>query len=251
MVSRPAHSFASVFVIAAGLILSSCALFNDAPRSQAQDGLPGRLLIEPEGAYQEISCTGYRDASASAFYNEYEFTSRLVARNQLCPISNSPGGGWRTSEDISIDANTDTVRLTASLDAYSHVIPRTWPVPPSLTVYCWDLTDADPGDLVIGLYHYGPPHDFLGTVRVAQTFNDSPQFTTRWRASALEAEAIFLPVSDTERFLSDLEETNDDTGYDLELIVALDTDEEGRISFDLSGWQRAVKPLVEECRAPL
>ena len=249
MVSRLVRSF--VLAIAAGLIMSSCAWFNDAPRPRGQDGSAGRLLIEPEGAYQEISCEGYREASASAFHYQYEYTSGLAARNRLCPISNSPGGAWRTSEEISIDATTDTVRLTASLDAYSHAIQRAWPVPPSLVVYCWDLTETHPGTLGIGLYHYGPPHDFSGTVRVAQTFNEGPRSTTRWRASELEAEAVFLPAQGTERFLADLNETNDDTGYDLGLVVATNTDDEGRISFDLSGWRRAVQPLVEECRAPL
>lgn len=246
---RPVRTLA--LVITTGLILSGCGMFHDAPRTRNQDGLPGRVLIGPEGSYREISCTGYREAAASAFHYEYEFTSGLAARNRLCPISSRPGGAWRTSEEISIDPNTDTVRLTATLDAYSHEIARAWPVPPSLVVSCWDLTETQPGILGIGLYHYGPPHDFFGTVGVVQTFNEGPRSTTRWRASELEAEAIFLPEQDTERFLADLDETDDDTGYDLELVVAVNTDEEGRVSFDLSGWRGAVQPLVEECRAPL
>lgn len=247
MVSLAARSLVVVMLTSASLVLSGCALFNDAPRSRDKDGTPGRLLIEPEGAYQMISCTGYRDASESVFAYEYQFSSKLVARSRLCPISPSPGGGWRTSEDISIDANTDTVRLTADLEASSFDIPRTWPVPPTLIVYCWDLTDTEPGDLGIGLYHYGPPHDFAGTFRVAQRFNDNPRFTSRWQASALEAEAIFLSVGDIGRFVSDLRETNEDSGYDLEMVIERNTSEEGRIAFDVSGWERAVTPLLEEC----
>ena len=242
---------ALVVMLSAGVLLSSCGLFNDAARSRAQDGLPGQLPIEPVGTYKEVSCRGYRDASGEVFYFEYQFSSSLVARNRLCPLSGSPGGDWRTSEDISIDENTDTVRLTAELNSHSYQIARSWPIPPSLFVYCWNLTETSPGDLGVGLYHYGPPHDFAGSFRVRLRFNDGSSLWTDWWASSLEAEAIFLPDSDISSFISELEETSEDTGYALEVEVAAGASGESRLSFDVSGWEKAVKPMLEECGATL
>ena len=242
---------ALVVMLSAGVLLSSCGLFNDAARSRAQDGLPGQLPIEPVGTYKEVSCRGYRDASGEVFYFEYQFSSSLVARNRLCPLSGSPGGDWRTSEDVSIDEDTDTVRLSAELNSHSYQTARSWPVPPTLIVYCWDLTESSPGDLGVGLYHYGPPHDFEGSFRVRLRFNDGSSLRTDWWASSLEAEAIFLPDSDISSFISELEETSEDTGYALEVEVAAGASGESRLSFDMSGWEKAVKPLLEECGATL
>ena len=248
---RRAHASALTAVLVATMILSACSLFNDPARSRAQDGLPGYLPIEAAGTYREVSCAGYRDATGEVHYFEYQYSSSLAARSRLCPLSSSPGGGWRTSEDISIDENTDTVRLTADLDAGSYETPRTWPVPPSLVVYCWDLTETDPGELGVGLYHYGLPHDFTGSFRVRLNFNDTPPLSTMWWASNLEAEAIFLPMSELSSFVTALEDTNEDSGYSLEVEVAPRTPEASRISFNVSGWEKAVKPLLEECGAAL
>lgn len=242
-----------IVTLASLMIFSGCALFNDAPRSTAKDGQPGRLPIEPEGFYGQVGCTGYRDASQSRFYYQYEFTSAVAARSQLCPLNrnSSGGGGWRTSEDISIDANTDTVRLTAELEASSYEIAGTWPVPPSLVVYCWDLTDAAPGALGIGLYFYGLPHDFTSSFLVSHRFNDNRGEKVNWRASSLEAEAIFIPEWEIAGFISNLRDATDDTGYELEMTVYEGAPDHGRISFDVSGWDRAVAPLVEECGVSL
>ena len=83
---------ALVVLLSAGLVLSGCALFTDAARPRGRDGLPAQLPIEPEGAYLEASCSGYRDATGEVFYYRYQFSSSLVARNRLCPLSGSPGG---------------------------------------------------------------------------------------------------------------------------------------------------------------
>ncbi len=242
---------ALVVLLSAGLLLSGCALFADAARPRGQDGLPGQLPIEPEGAYLEASCSGYRDTAGEVFYYRYQFSSSLVARNRLCPLSGNPGGDWRTSEDVSINEDTDTVRLSAELNSHSYQTARSWPVPPTLIVYCWDLTETSPGDLGVGLYHYGPPHDFEGSFRVRLRFNDGSSLWTDWLASSLEAEAIFLPTSDIGSFISELEETSEDTGYALEVEVAAGTSGESRLSFDMSGWEKAVKPLLEECGVTL
>ena len=234
-------------VVGAILLLIVSVFFQSESRSRARDGTSGRLIIEPEGTYLEVSCSGYRIGFESVFYNEYEFTSGLAARRQLCPISNSRTGNWRISEDIS--TGTDTVRLTAALEASSYEISRDWPVPPSLIVYCWDLTDAQPGKLHIGLSHYGEPHDFSGMVRVSQSFNDSPRRTLKWNASQLDAAAIFMPGDKRDSFLSQLQETDDDSGYELD--ISIKERQGGRISFDLSGWDKAVRPLLEECGAAL
>jgi len=243
-VKRVLGWFAFALLIGMLLAVVVIAFFRPDPRPAERDGRAGRVLIEPEGAYLTVSCSDYRSAPERITYHEYEFTSNLAARRELCPLNISTDGNWRVSEDLSIDAGTDTVRLTASLDASSFETARSWPVPPSLTVYCWDLSDAEPGNLNVALYHYGEPHDFGGTIRVSWSFNGEQSRTWNWGASSIEAEAIFLPDRGIEQFISDLLDTDDDSGFELEAMILSD---EGQLSFDVSGWEIAVRPLLEEC----
>jgi len=222
---------------------TGCALFNDTARSESKDGRPARVAIEPQGGFLETECTGYRGDGRSVFYNEYVYTSSIVARSQLCPISNDSSGSWRVSEDISIDADVDTLRLIADLEAARYNISRSWPVPPTLSVFCWDRTDNVPGSLNVGLYHYGQPHNFAGTVASMYMFNDGQWHSVEMAASALEAEAVsFSPESSTRQFLREMMKTNEETGFGLAFEI-----EDGSIQFDVSGWEKAVKPLLEEC----
>lgn len=234
--------------LVAAVLASSCALFNDPVRSKATDGDPGQLLVESEGSYLQLSCAEHREAGGDVFVNEYQFSSLLRARSELCPLNRSPSGGWRTAEDISIDERTDVVHLTADLESHSYDLSMSWPVAPSLAVFCWELTDAESGRLGVGLYHYGPPHQFEEARRVNLRFNDGPLFGRDWYASSLEAEAIFLGSDDdVNRFISALETTDEEIGYDLEVHVEPGTSEASRVSFNVSGWERAVRPLLEEC----
>lgn len=222
---------------------TGCALFNDTARSESKDGRPARVAIEPQGIFVETSCVGYRGEGGSVFYNKYEHTSSIAARSQLCPISNDSSGSWRVSEDISIDADVDTLRLIADLEAARYSISRSWPVPPKLRVICWDRTDNAPGSLGVGLSHYGPPHNFAGTVASMYSFNGGQWHSVEMFASDLEAEAVwFSSESSARKFLREMMKTNEETGFGLAFEI-----EDGSIQFDVSGWEKAVKPLLEEC----
>ncbi len=234
---------AALGVVLAAAMTSGCALFNDDLRTSSGDGKPARLAIEPQGRYQETACAGYRGNGQHAYYYQYEHTSRISARSQLCPIDRRPGGSWRVSEDVSIDSKVDTLRLIAELEAIDHDISWNWPIPPLLAVFCWDRTDVAPGHLGVSLYFHGPPHDFTGTVSSSYRYSEGPQRSAVWEASKLEAEAVGLPAGqDVRRFLAEMMATSGETSQLLEVEFG-----DGRVVFDVSGWDRAVEPLIGEC----
>ena len=141
------------------------------------------------------------------------------------------------------DKLTGTWIITARNETFDYDVPGYVDYTPALIFLCLAEDDDDSHLLISALYGGFPIID-VGGVKVLYRFDNDDPIEDQWAMdTSLEYGAVFVPVPKIRAFVQQIRESNQF------VIRAWDyqNDSAGTLTFDLSGFDRDVEPVLQEC----
>ena len=234
-------------------LLTGCAVLRGTPRVGATyDGYGELMTLDAPVGQTSVRCPAHRaNGGAHVGYSSYAFTgSPAQIRAEVCPLVPLPSDNrWVYTQRTRPDA-PDAVELWASITSEGFR-PQWQRAAPTLSFVC--ALEPDTHSINVRLDWVMPPHLFEGTFDGAYslTWQTSPMWhNTRWEASPIEAEAVWMLEPSPETLLETLLHAPQ-SGSAQDAIITFDViDDTGtqfRAVFDLNGWEHALSPLTTDC----
>ena len=231
-------------------------MLSGTPRSAASfDGQGEMMSLDTPVGQTSVRCPAHREnAGTYVGYSTYAVPGpKAQARAQVCPLAPPPiDNRWVYTQRTRSDQST--VELWASITSDPETTPRWQRAAPTLSLTC--ALGTDDQAISVRLDWIIPPHtfegDWEGEYSLAWETPPNPQHT-RWAASPIEAEAVWMLEPSPGTIISTLMGAPASTSAQDATITFSVTDDTGtqhRAAFDLVGWEHAVPFLAEDCSPP-